>query len=133
MDSRISATTPAAANLTALKSRSWLAALCLAVALIAAYANSFHTPFLFDDRGSIHENETIRSFSTALFPMGNNGHTVSGRPLLNFSLAINYALGRENQLGYHIGNLLIHFLGSLTLFGLVRRTLLLPSLKSKFG
>ena len=34
---------------------------------------------------------------------------------------------------YHAGNLLIHLLAALTLFGIVRRTLLLPALRDRFG
>ncbi len=35
--------------------------------------------------------------------------------------------------GYHIFNLIVHTLGSLALFGLVRRTLLQPALRARFG
>jgi tetratricopeptide (TPR) repeat protein len=109
-----------------LQLKSWMAATILGVALLLAYSNSFRVPLIFDDTGSITENETIRSFSTAFLPGGNSGNTVSGRPVLNFSLAINYAIGGTDVVSYHILNLLIHFAGSLTLFGLIKRTLLLP-------
>ncbi len=103
-----------------------LAALLLAVALLATYANSLRVPFLFDDDSSITENLTLRSWRTSFLPPSDSGVTVSGRPLLNASLALNWALGRDNVPGYHALNLLIHFLAALTLFGLTRRTLLLP-------
>ena len=51
------------------------------------------------------------------------GLTVSGRPLLNLTLAVNYALGGLNPWGYHAINLAIHILAALTLFGVLRRTL----------
>ncbi len=35
--------------------------------------------------------------------------------------------------GFHAGNLLIHLLAALVLFGIVRRTLLAPSLREQFG
>ena len=42
-----------------------------------------------------------------LSPPG-NGETVTGRPLLNLSFAINYALGGTEVWGYHVANLGIH-------------------------
>ena len=103
--------------------RFW-APLLIALAGFAAYANSFSGPYVFDDLGSIPENPTIRQ----LWPIGRvltppPGQTVSGRPLVNLSLAINYAFGGTGVAGYHLGNLLIHLLAGLTLFGIVRRTL----------
>jgi tetratricopeptide (TPR) repeat protein len=99
------------------------AAVVLGAALLAAYANSFRVPFIFDDASSIAENLTLRSWRTAFLPPGDSGLTVSGRPLLNATLALNYAFSRENVFGYHVTNLAIHFLAALTLFGLTRRTL----------
>jgi Flp pilus assembly protein TadD len=58
---------------------------------------------------------------------------VGGRPLLNFSYAVNYAAGGANLQGYHLTNLVIHILAGLALFGLVRRTLLRPILAARFG
>ena len=48
---------------------------------------------------------------------------MSGRPLLNFSLAVNYAISGEAVWSYHALNLLIHICAGLTLFGVVRQTL----------
>lgn len=110
-----------------------LAVVLLLAAIFAVYANSLHVPYLLDDADSIEKNDTIKSFSTAFFPPRNSGVTVSGRPLLNLTLAVNYRLHGTNALGYHVGNILIHMGAALALFGLVRRTLLLPSLASRFG
>src|SRR6185369_8786768 len=51
------------------------------------------------------------------------GTTVSGRPLVNLSLALNYAISGSNVWSYHALNILIHLAAGLVLFGLVRRTL----------
>ena len=48
--------------------------------------------------------------------------TTSGRPLVNASLALNYAAGGFQVQGYHAFNLAVHLLAGLTLTGLVRRT-----------
>jgi tetratricopeptide (TPR) repeat protein len=109
-----------------------LVVVLLAVAALLAYRNSFSAPFVLDDESCIAENPTIRHLGTALFPPG-GGVTVSGRPLLNFTFAVNYALGGEAVWGYHAVNLGIHFLAACALFGVVRRTLNRPLLRPRFG
>ena len=52
-----------------------------------------------------------------------HGETVSGRPVLNLSLALNYAVSGCDVRGYHVTNLAIHLAAALLLFGIVRRTL----------
>jgi Flp pilus assembly protein TadD len=98
------------------------AAVLIAGALLAAYANSFRVPFLYDDENTILDNASIRSVATALTPPA--ATTAGGRPVLNLSLAANYAAGGTGVEGYHAANLAIHFFAALALFGVVRRTLL---------
>jgi tetratricopeptide (TPR) repeat protein len=102
-----------------------LAAAGLVFAALVVYANSFSGPFIFDDFLSLPENPTIRSFLTSFAPPG-GGVTVTGRPVLNFSFALNHALSGSDVWSYHVLNLVIHVLGGLTLFGIIRRTLLRP-------
>jgi len=97
----------------------------LAAGAIAAYSRTFSVPLLFDDIGAIGENRTIRHWSTAFWPSGNI--TASGRPILNLSLAFNYAISGTAVWSYHVVNLAIHILAGMTLFGIVRRTLRLRS------
>ncbi|MBL9199555.1 MAG: tetratricopeptide repeat protein [Opitutaceae bacterium] len=113
----------------------WISAAVIAVASLAGYANSFSVPFFFDDPLSITENPTIRQLSDlgAVLSPPNDGRGVTGRPLVNLSLAINWALGGASVGGYHAANLLLHVLAALALFGAVRRTLLLPGLRARFG
>ncbi|HVU35764.1 MAG TPA: tetratricopeptide repeat protein [Opitutaceae bacterium] len=96
----------------------------LVVAGLLSYGNSLGGQLVFDDPSSILENPTIRHLwplTTVLSPP--SGITVTGRPILNVSLAVNYVLGGATPWGYHALNLLIHVLAGLTLFGIVRRTL----------
>lgn len=98
----------------------------LALATLAAYHNTFSVPFLFDDTPSIFDNPSIRHLWPiwdVLTPRADYGITVSGRPTLNLSLAICYAVSGTNVWSYHAFNLVIHVLAGLTLFGIVRRTL----------
>lgn len=93
----------------------------LVAAGFAAYANSLGGPFLFDDVPAIVHNPSIRHLAAAWHPPA-DGSGVAGRPLVNFSLALNYAAGGLDVRGYHLVNLAIHLLAGLTLFGVVRRT-----------
>jgi tetratricopeptide (TPR) repeat protein len=101
-----------------------LAAIGIAAAALAVYYHSFSGVFVFDDEPAILQNPTIRH----LWPLWRSlcpppDATVSGRPVANFSLAVNYALSGTHVWSYHAVNLLIHILAGLTLFGIVRRTI----------
>jgi tetratricopeptide (TPR) repeat protein len=114
----------------------WLAVACLVGAILAAYHNSFSGPFVFDDGPAVLGNPTIRhlsAFGDVLSPPREGGQTVGGRPVVNLSLAVNYALGGVGVRGYHVFNLIVHTLGALALFGIARRTLLQPALRERYG
>ena len=111
-----------------------LAAGLIVFATIAAYSESFHGEFVFDDMQAISENPTIRSLWPIwqAFCPPNGGETVTERPILNVTLAINYAFGGTEVFGYHVGNLLIHCLSALLLLGILARTFLLPSMRDRW-
>ena len=94
----------------------------IAAAAVLAYGRTFQAPLIFDDTASIAGNPTLRHLAAAFRPPA--GATVSGRPVLNLSLALDYAVSGTSVWSYHATNLLIHVLTGLTLFGIVRRTLL---------
>lgn len=98
------------------------AALLIGLAIAAAYANSFRGAFVFDDVTSIEENPTIRGLGSSLRPPP-GALTVSGRPVLNLSLALNYAVSGTRVGSYHAVNLMVHLLAALALYGIARRTL----------
>jgi tetratricopeptide (TPR) repeat protein len=134
--SRISAgSRPVAVASSAAQSR-WFALLSTAIiaaAIVAVYWNSFSGAMVLDDLGWIRDNASIHQLSSigdVLFPK--NMGVLGGRPLVSLSLAINYAIGGTDPAGYHAVNLAIHLMAALTLFGLVRRTLMLPSLGDRF-
>jgi protein O-mannosyl-transferase len=106
----------------------------IAAAAFAAYYGSFPAPFLFDDHKTIENNPSIRhldSVGVVLFPP--EKVFSAGRPFLNLTFAVNYALGGISVTGYHIANLLIHILAGITLFGIVKATLSQPKLREKFN
>jgi tetratricopeptide (TPR) repeat protein len=112
-----------------------VAGVLLGLATLAAYYNSFSGPFVYDDVPAIKDNPTIRhlgNIAQVLSPPSDSGITVNGRPLVNLTLAINYAIGGTTVTSYHVLNLIIHLGACLALFGLVRRTLQLPGLRERF-
>ena len=106
------------------------AAAVVALVAFAAYGNTLHVPFLLDDEVTILGNPSIRHLGDLGAVLQPPAHVFSaGRPLLNFSFALNYALGGTSETGYHVVNVVIHVLSCLLLFGIVCRTLQLPQFR----
>lgn len=105
------------------------AALALVVAAILAYANTFRVPLLLDDVAAITGNPSIRKL-WPLWPVLNPPADVGlgGRPVANLSFAFNYLAHGTRVDGYHAVNLAIHIAAAFALFGVLRRTLALPSM-----
>lgn len=113
----------------------YLSAIILAGAVVLAYANSISAPFIFDDHRGIVVNPTIRHLwplHEVLMPPS-KATGAGGRPVVNLTLALNYAIGGLDVRGYHLFNIAIHAGVALLLFGLVRQTLLLPGMRERFG
>jgi protein O-mannosyl-transferase len=112
------------------------AALGIPFLLIAAglyvYDNSLRGPFILDDLSSIPGNPSIRGLLSSLMSAPPDT-TVGPRPIVSLSLAVNYALGGLHVWGYHAVNLAVHILAALALYGIVRRTLLGPGLRERYG
>ena len=90
-------------------------ALLIVLAVLVAYHATFTVPFLFDD-ASILDTESLHELSW---------QTVRGttRPLVQLSLALNWAVGGARVVGYHAVNFVVHVLAALTLYGIAARTL----------
>lgn len=97
----------------------------MVLAIMAVYVNSLRAPFVFDDIPSIPENPTIQRLWPIIVPLSppRSGETVTGRPLLNFSFALNHAFTGTAAAGYRATNIAIHAFSALLVFGLIRRTL----------
>lgn len=112
----------------------WLLAALLLVTTIA-YFPAIRAPFEFDDASAITSNASLRSLSPAVALRPPENTSVSGRPMVNYTFAINAAINRwlevderpdpygvNKTLGYHMVNLLLHMWCGLLLFGVIRRT-----------
>lgn len=114
----------------------FLSVALIVAATLAAYLTSFRGALVFDDLPGIANNPTIRDLRRTdllLVAIGPQGGTLSGRPVPNFTLALNYAISGNALWSYHAFNLAIHLSASLALFGLVRRTLRRSILAAHFG
>ena len=108
----------------------WPAALLLVAVGLGLYWQTLSAPFLFDDTAAIVNNASIREASPAVLAAPRNTPT-AGRPVVNATLAFNYALGGLDVRGYHAVNIAIHVCCALLLYGSVRRTLWVARLTSR--
>lgn len=99
--------------------------LILLTICIIAYSSSLNSPFLLDDAHMIVENSFIKhpsyfvNFFTGFvtsFPIPKG----MCRPILMLTFAFDYANGKLNPLGYHIINMLLHFLNGILLYLLLK-------------
>ena len=114
----------------------WLSGGLIVAAIVLIYANVINAPFIFDDGPGIEENKSIRQLwppGPVLHPPAETGSGVAGRPIVNLSLALNYAISGLQPWSYHATNILIHALAALALFGLGCRTLEGPVLRERFA
>ncbi len=98
------------------------------VVLIAAgfliYANTYQSPFVFDDESMILHNHAIRmeklTWSGIITAISGKG---SNRPVSTLSFALNYYVDRYNPRGYHLVNLTIHVIAGVLLYFFLMLTL----------
>jgi tetratricopeptide (TPR) repeat protein len=117
----------------------WLVAVVLALAIAAVYGRAVRAPFIFDDADSIEKNGSIRAVFPLIGAAGDPGALnppkdlpTSGRPVINLSFAINYAVGALDPVGYHIVNFTLHYLSAMLVWAIVRRALCLPCFAGDF-
>jgi cytochrome c-type biogenesis protein CcmH/NrfG len=112
----------------------WIAGVGVMAAMLLAlaYANALDGAFVFDDEVSIVENSSIRRLwplRDVLVTKAEGGRTHDSRPLLNLSLAIDYAVHGLWRPGFRIVNLAIHLGNVLLIFDVARRILRLSGLR----
>ncbi len=108
-------------------------ALLLVLGVGAVYWNSWHAPFVLDDKLAIMDNPTVRALWPLSGPLSppTDGSPVAGRPLPNLSFAINRAISGDAVWSYHVGNTVLHALAALVLFALLRQTLVRPAVPER--
>ncbi|MDD5758580.1 MAG: tetratricopeptide repeat protein [Desulfobulbaceae bacterium] len=112
----------------------WPALLFIVTAGLIAFSNNTSGEFIYDDFDTIVDNPEIKTFSPLWSPLWITHMTpISGRPVIALTFAVNYAVNGMDVFGYHLVNNIIHLLAGLTLFGIIRATLLLPRFAVKYG
>lgn len=91
------------------------------VVVAGVYANSLSGPFVFDDRGTVIDNHSIESLTSADVLRAPTEVPTAGRPVVNVLFALNYAADGRDVAGYHAVNIALHIGCALMLFALVRR------------
>lgn len=110
--------------------RPWIPLLAagLVAATLVVMWPALRVPFFFDDAGDVVDNDEIRRLWPPLWLTAGppESNALAGRPVAALSFALVYAAAGESAVAQHAVNLLLHAAAALVLFGLVRRTLLLP-------
>ena len=115
------------------------AIISLGILVLMIYSNTFDASWHFDDEYNILKNNAlhIEKFTwqniKSTFYANWDGRGSLYRPAACLSLALNYYFCENNVQGYHIINLLIHFLSSFFLYLFIYHTLNLPSLRESYG
>ncbi|HEY9226507.1 MAG TPA: tetratricopeptide repeat protein [Gemmatimonadaceae bacterium] len=114
----------------------------LALAFLA-FGPAISGPFDFDDGLAIEENPTIRNAwpPSALWERPQIGSATAGRPVVNYSFALNVAFNRLLGIGdglspagaaarsFHVVNILLHVAVALLLFATIRRAMASESIE----
>lgn len=101
-----------------------LVATALALLVAAVYWRQLGAPFLLDDAATLTDNPSIRDLADLGRVLNPPASSFSaGRPLLNLSFALNYALGGLDPRHYRATNVAIHIANALLLWALLAQFL----------
>jgi protein O-mannosyl-transferase len=102
----------------------------LAAILGAIFAPGISAPFIYDDGPNLVENSSIAHLWPLVGDAEHHGPlnppaelSTSGRPLVNFSFAVNYYFGGLEPSGYHAFNLALHWISAVLVMLIVRNVL----------
>lgn len=114
-------------------------AVLLGGALWVVYGRSLDAPFVFDDSSSVVTNPSIKQLWPLVGDRQQPGplnpptySATAGRPVVNFSLAIDYYVHGLNPVGFRLFNLALHLASALLLWAIVWRTLRLEYFGGRF-
>lgn len=115
----------------------------LLLLIVTIYSNTFNASWHFDDAGNILENprlhikdlsvESLRGTFHAAIDNGRYEGRGLFRPVSSLSFALNWYWGKDNVTGYHVVNILIHFLTAFFLYLAVIHLFKSPRLKDLYN
>ena len=91
------------------------------ILLCSLYYQIYDAPFILDDIPDIVENPDIKNLSVLkdklIYPYSilNNKNDPS-KPITYLTFALNYHFGKLNTFGYHLVDVLLHFINSILIF-----------------
>jgi tetratricopeptide (TPR) repeat protein len=100
--------------------------LLLAISIVLIYGHTLDVPFYLDDFSSIQENPVIFEWQGTLAELW---QFAALRIVGYFTFALNYQFHQFQVAGYHIVNILIHFLTGCAILCLLRGLVRTPALK----
>ncbi len=105
-----------------IRSRKWILLIPAIVAIL--YGPSLHSPFVYDDRIHILENDQVMSFRSVFDPdsiekLFGSGFGLSGRPLLFLTYGLNYSSAGPHPEQFRLTNLAAHSVNAMLLALLV--------------
>jgi tetratricopeptide (TPR) repeat protein len=95
----------------------------ITILCLAAYSNTFHVPFQFDDPRSISEVPFVRDIRQFPNPL------TQQRAVGFFTFALDYWFHGTDVVGYHIVNLAIHIMNALLVYAFIILSFRTPVLK----
>lgn len=108
----------------------YLLSITIIVASIVVYANTLNGKFVWDDKGIIVANMSLRDVKNIPFFFTRDLWTTTGnppgpyyRPVNNTFWTLTFQLWGANPMGYHLSNILLHGFVSFLLFKLCRKIL----------
>jgi Flp pilus assembly protein TadD len=108
-----------------LMSKTWLQVALLIVISAAVYLNTLSHDFVFDDMGTIVENQYITDFSKSLPSFFSSayfkisGGEASYRPVATLSYFLIYAVAQLDPFAYHLSSLLLHSINVMLVYALM--------------
>ena len=102
---------------------------------VAAYGNTFHVPFQFDDYHRMLELPYVQDLRYLTDWSVAQHYAVDHEFRVRFigylSFALNYAIHGDDVVGYHVVNLAIHLMTAILVYYLVRLTLRTPYFRDR--
>ncbi len=99
---------------------------------LAAYSNTTHVPFQFDDSANILENPVLQRLEN--FFLSLKGYSYNPRRFIGYlTFALNYHFGGASVVGYHLVNLAVHLTTAVLVYFFVLRTFSTPMMASGVG
>lgn len=93
---------------------------------LLVYYNTLYSPFIFDDAANIVNNPLMKNLSLA----GLKGAFLSRRAIGIITFQLNYYFTEWNVPGYHVTNILIHILASLSVYRLLQLLMITEYIKN---